>query len=109
MRNRSTTHTRVHESYPCACGLVLKQVTDDSIAAHLSSAKHKGHTEKPADKQDHTCACGKVMKGVGRPGGGCTGCVGVNIACTPRWCKERGDFWSQPPSLPPPLSRGQTV
>ena len=27
-----------------------------------------------------------------RPGGGCTGCVGVNIAWTPRWFRERGWF-----------------
>ena len=26
-----------HESYPCACGLVLKQVTNDTIASRLAS------------------------------------------------------------------------
>ena len=35
-----------------------------------------------------------------RLGGGCTGCVGVNIAWIPWWFKERGDFWSQPPPRP---------
>ena len=36
-------------SYPCARGLVLKQLTDDNLAAHLLRAKHKGSMEKLAD------------------------------------------------------------
>ena len=32
------------------------------------------------------------------------GCMGVNIAWTPRWLRERGGFWSHAP--PPPLFKG---
>ena len=50
---------------------------------------------------DHYEMISKVAFGVSKPGGGCTGCMGVNIACTPRWFKERGVFWSQPPTPHP--------
>ena len=43
----------------------------------------------------------KVAFAVSEPGGGCTGCVGVNIAWTPRWFKESANFWSRPPPPPP--------
>ena len=35
--------------------------------------------------EDHYEMIGKVAFGVNRPRGGCTGCVGVNIAWTVRW------------------------
>ena len=43
----------------------------------------------------------KVAMGVNRPGEGCTGCVGVNIAREPRWFRERAGLWSY--ALPPPI------
>ena len=60
---------------------------------------------------DHYEMIGKVAFGVSRPAGGYTGCVGVNIAWTQRWFKERGDFWSQPPhpTTTTPPSRGLNV
>ena len=48
---------------------------------------------------DHYEMISKVAFGVSRLGGGCTGCVGVNIAYIPRWFKERGDFGPSPPPL----------
>ena len=50
---------------------------------------------------DHYEMISKVALGVNRPGGGCTGCVGVNIAERPQWFRKRGGFWSHAP--PPPL------
>ena len=50
---------------------------------------------------DHYEMNSKVPLGVNRPAGGCTGCVGVNIAWTPRWFKERGGCWSYAPPTPP--------
>ena len=46
---------------------------------------------------DHCEMISKVAFGVSRPGGGYTGCVGVNVVCIPQWFKERGVFWSPPP------------
>ena len=63
--------TTVHDSYPCACGLVLKQVTNANIASHLASAKHKARMETLANKWDHTSAwsghplwCGPCQRGL---------------------------------------------
>ena len=64
---------------------------------------------------DHYEMINKVALGAHRPGGGCAGCVGVNIAGTPRWLRETGDFWSYappqaptaPPPIPPPRQRAK--
>ena len=54
---------------------------------------------------DHYKMISKVGLGVNRPGGGCRRCVGVNIAWTPRWFRERGVFRSYAP--PSPLQRAK--
>ena len=48
---------------------------------------------------DHHEMISKFALSVNRPGGGCTGCVGVNIAWTPRWFTVRAGFWSYAPPL----------
>ena len=50
---------------------------------------------------DHYEMISKVALAMNRRGGGCTGCMGVNIAWTPRCFREKGWFLVLCP--PPPF------
>ena len=58
---------------------------------------------------DHYEMIGKVAFGLSRPGGGCTGCMGVNNAWTPRWFKKGVIFAPPPPFKGPKCLRGAGV
>ena len=75
---------------------------------HHSSSLCRYHTENAYNSAQVIPMClwtgpqAVTTLGVNRPGGGCTGCMGVNIAWTPQWFRERGGFWSYAPHPPTP-------